>query len=305
MGDKTDSSLPSSAAGEVSSSNRRKYIKGGTPEKIDYPTDRINNGVWTKLDNAEKDSGEKIRFGINNTKKTDGAFILYGINFDELEKQGNITISRNLTPFDKRVYIAVSAIYNQTGNIMSAGQIYAAMGNDGKPAASHIQKIQNSLTKMGAARIYMKSSEEVGEDMEAMNIVYKGPLLPFEQISVYINGGLSDSAIHVFREPPLMSFAKERHQVTTISRRLLSGPLNQSESNLTLEDYLIGRIATMKRNSIKRKLLYTEIYESCGIETKKQRERALDKITRLLTYYRTCGWIRGYRSEKNGIVILL
>ena len=280
MGDKTDSSLPSSAAGEVSSSNRRKYIKGGTPEKIDYPTDRINNGVWTKLDNAEKDSGEKIRFGINNTKKTDGAFILYGINFDELEKQSY-------------------------GNIMSAGQIYAAMGNDGKPAASHIQKIQNSLTKMGAARIYMKSSEEVGEDMEAMNIVYKGPLLPFEQISVYINGGLSDSAIHVFREPPLMSFAKERHQVTTISRRLLSGPLNQSESNLTLEDYLIGRIATMKRNSIKRKLLYTEIYESCGIETKKQRERALDKITRLLTYYRTCGWIRGYRSEKNGIVILL
>ena len=136
---------------------------------------------------------------------------------------------------------------------------------------------------------------------------YDASLLPFERISAYINGQLTESAIHLFREPPLVSFARERNQITTISRQLLESPINKTDANLLLEDYLIERIGRMKntKSNAPLKMLFKTIYEKCAITTAKQKQRAPEKIRRYLDHYKKCGWIKGYKEDTDGIKILL
>lgn len=282
------------------------------PDALDYPIDKINKSAWDDLANAPKNSNGQIMFATEKRGSRNEATILYSIDFNELEKLDGLKLSKKLTTFDKWVYIAASALYAQNGQYMSAGQIYTAMGNRGKPAASQIQKINDSLTKMGAARVYLDNSLETPVNKKYPKYKYDGALLPFERVSAYINNALVESAVHLFREPPLMTFAKERRQITTISRTLLEIPLSKTEDNLQLMDYLIDRIASMKRpgSKISRKILFATIYEKCKIEGKSARERQARsrtprKIKTCLEHFKEQGHIKGYKEAADGITIEL
>lgn len=276
------------------------------PDSLEYPIDKINSNIWEDLTEAAKnDPNGQIRFALEKVGSNQEATAVYSINFDELEKLDGLKLTKSLTPFDKRVYIAVNAIYAQNGRIMSAGQIFTAMGNTGKPSKKQLEKVNDSLTKMGAARIYLDNTQEIGVNKGYKHFKYDAPLLPFERVSAYINNALVDSAVHLFREPPLMTFAKERNQITTITKKLLESPVNKTEANLRIDDYLIERIARMKsgRGKTSRKMLYSTIYEKCQIKTKMQRQRAPETIRRYLDYYKECKYITDYKEEADGITI--
>ena len=179
------------------------------------------------------------------------------------------------------------------------------MGNRGNPNTEDLQKINDSLTKMGAARVYLDNAQEVQVNKKYARFKYDASLLPFERISAYINGQLVESAIHLFREPPLITFARERGQITGLTRQLLESPISKTDANLQLEDYLLERIGHMKspKSKAPRKMLFSTIYERCGITTKKQRQRAPEKIRRYLDHYNKCGWIAGYTMDKDGVTI--
>ena len=276
------------------------------PDSLEYPIDKINSNIWEDLAAAVKESPDgQLAFATEKNGSNNEATIIYSISFEELEKLDGLKLTKSLTPFDKRVYIAVNAIYAQSGDYMSAGQVFAAMGNTGKPSKKQLEKVNESLTKMGAARVYLDNTMEIGVNTGYTRFKYDAPLLPFERVSAYINNALVESAIHLFREPPLMTFAKERKQVTTITKKLLESPVSKTESNLRLDDYLIERIARMKSGKGKstRKMLYSTIYEKCQITTRNQRSRAPDTIKRYLDYYIKCGWITGYMEEADGVTI--
>lgn len=268
------------------------------PQSIDYPLDKINSLVWDLLEIAPEG-----QIGIATERRGSGkeATILYSINFDALET--DLTITKKLTTFDKRCYIAVSALYNSKNEFITASQIHKAMGNTSNPSAADVVKINESLTKMGAARVYIDNTQEVTVNKKYPRFKYDAPLLPFERCSAYINSQLTESAIHLFREPPLTTFAKERKQITTISQRLLASPVSKTEANLRLDDYLIERIAHIKRGKASAKLLYSTIFERCGIADKKSKQRTPDKIRRYLEHYKQCEYIKGYTEGKDGIII--
>ena len=283
-------------------------IMATPPDSLEYPIDKINANIWEDLTAASKDSPNgQLAFAVEKTGSKKEATIFYSINFDELEKLDGLKLTKALTPFDKRVYIAVNAIYAQSGQYMSAGQVFAAMGNTGKPSKKQLEKVNESLTKMGAARVYLDNGQEIGVNKGYRHFKYDAPLLPFERVSAYINNALVESAIHLFREPPLMTFAKERNQITTITKKLLESPVNKTEGNLRIDDYLIERIARMKsgKGKTSRKMLYSTIYEKCQIKTKMQRKRAPETIRRYLDYYKECDYITGYTEEQDGITIKL
>lgn len=283
-------------------------IMATPPDSLEYPIDKINANIWEDLAAAAKDSPNgQLAFAVEKTGSRKEATIFYSINFDELEKLDGLKLTKALTPFDKRVYIAVNAIYAQSGQYMSAGQVFAAMGNTGKPSKKQLEKVNESLTKMGAARVYLDNGQEIGVNKGYKHFRYDAPLLPFERVSAYINNALVESAIHLFREPPLMTFAKERNQITTITKKLLESPVNKTEANLRIDDYLIERIARMKsgRGKTSRKMLYSTIYEKCQITTRLQRHRTPETIRRYLDYYKECDYIAGYTEEQDGITIKL
>lgn len=277
-------------------------------DRLSYPLDKPNSLIWDLVEDAVKKAPNgQVKLKIDTSKKGSEkeALILYAINFDELP--AGVEITKKLTQFDKRVYIAAAALFNDGNKPFTATQVYAAMGNKGKPRTSDIRKIDDSLTKMGAARVYINNELEVQTNKGYKKFVYDAPLLPFERMKAYINGQFTDSAIHLFREPPLITFAKERKQITTIPRNLLESPINKTDANLKLDDYLIERTGHMKNPKSKapRKILFSKIYEQCGISTAMQKQRAPEKIRRYLDHYKECGWIAGYKEETDGITIIL
>lgn len=280
-------------------------IIASQPGLISYPLDKPNSNIWNFL--AAADPNGQLKLDIVTSKKGSkrDAIVYYGISFDELET--GLRITKQLTPFDKRVYIAAAALFNGRNDTISATQIYKMMGNSGKPKKEQLQKINDSLTKMGAARVYLDNTQEVQVNKKYTHFKYDASLLPFERISAYINGQLVDSAIHLFREPPLITFARERGQITSLTRQLLESPISKTDANLQLEDYLLERIGHMKNPKSKapRKMLYATIYERCGIKSRMQRSRAPEKIRRYLDHYKKCGWIQGYTEAADGVTIEL
>ena len=284
---------------------------------IDYPVDKVNGNIWNLLDSAPKNGQLAIRFNMAKHNSGKAANVLYSIDFNDLGHE--VSITKQLTPFDKRVMISAAALYNAGNTIVSVSQIYEKMGNTGRPSAKAIEKINESLTKLRAAHVYI--TNEWGEDREATwgqsekstyrkadVFKYDGSILPMERVSAYINGQLVESAIKLFREPPLVSFARSRDQITTVSTKLLQSPVNKTDQNLMIDDYLIDRIAKMKRAAANKKqtvtkILFSTLFDSCKIKSKMQKSRAPEKIKAYLDYYQKCGFIHGYTVLPDGIDI--
>ena len=250
----------------------------------------------------EKTIDGQIGINVAKTSSNKQLLTLYSINFDALGD--NVTISRKLEPFDKRVYLAVSALYNAGNSIITIDQIYRAMGykDNAIPNDHDKEKIGDSLTKMAAAHLYLDNSAEA-RAYKYDKFKYSASLLPMERVDGIINGKAVNSAIHLFREPPIISFAKGRKQITTIDKKLLETPVSKTSQNLLIEDYLIERISHAKTGRQPSKILYSSLYKEAGIKEKKQRQRAKEKLDKILGHYVKCGYIKGYSDTGEAIRI--
>lgn len=273
-------------------------------DTLDYPLDKVNNETWKLL--AAKDPSGQIKLQVDTSgKKQDSAIIFYALDFEDLPQE--LQITRQLTPFDKRVYIASAALFNNGNKVFTTSQIFRAMGNTGSPTTEQVNRVNESLTKMGKARLYIDNCEEAKVYKGYPHFKYDAPLLPFERVSAYINNALCESAIHLFREPPLVTFARDRKQITTLPVELLESPISKTDSNLRIDDYLIERISRMKSGKAKtsRRMLYKKIFEECGISSRMQRSRAPEKIKRYLDHYKAKAFITDYKEDPDGVTIIL
>ena len=266
-------------------------------ENIEYPLDKVNAAVWNLL---EQDTQGQITFAMERRRSKKPLNLYYSIDFDALGNE--VAISRHLTPFDKRVYTAISALFNAGNTVISLTQIHFAMGNITRPKTAQLKKINDAITKMTGARISVDNSQEA----QAYNydkFIYEGALLPLERGLALVNGQLADAAIHIFREPPLISFAKQRGQITTVNIKLLQSPFNKTDANLLIEDYLIERIARAKKTRKPEKILFKTLFDKADIKTKKQKERAPEKIEGYLKHQQQEGFFRRFEIDKDGITI--
>lgn len=271
-------------------------------DDIEYPLDKISGKAWNIF--TENTDGQlAITFDLLPKKQNLQATAYYSINFESLGD--NVKITKRLLPFDKRVYIAVSALFNAGNDIITATQISYAMGNTKKPSQNQISKIDDALSKMTGARITLDNRHEHDALKGKYPLFqYDGSLLPIERMTAIINGQVTESAIHIFREPPLMTFAKERKQVTTIDVALLQSPVSKTDANLLIDDYLIDRISKAKNGKGSScRILFKTLYEHAGIKATKQKQRAPEKIKKYLTYYQQQGFIKKYTMQVDGITV--
>ncbi len=274
-------------------------VTGRRVQKIDFPVDKVNSKVWKLLEAAPNG---QIGIAAEKRDSKKQLTILYSINFDALGD--NVTITRKLEPFDKRVYLAVSALYNAGNSIISFSQIYRTMGNTHSPNAHDIEKISDSIAKMAAARVSLDNTQEA-KSYKYDKFTYTASLLPMERLEGVINGKAVEAAIHLFREPPLVSFARGRKQITTIERKLLETPVSKTDQNLLIQDYLLERIAHAKTGRQPGKILFDTLYKEAKVNTQKQRQRAGAKLKAILDHYVQCGHISSYTMEADGIRLTL
>lgn len=274
--------------------------------KFEMPLDKINRNIW----NFPISPKEALTFAMESKadkrkgRELDAA---YSIDFSALEESENIKIAKKLTPFDKRVYSAISAIYNAGNTVTSLTQIYYAMGNTSRPSKAILENIYNSIIKMLKAHIKLDNEDEA-KAYNYPHFKYEGNLLPIELLSnVDIRGKITESAINIFREPPLLSFAKGRNQVTTVPVKLLQSPISKTESSLMLEDYLIYRISKAKGKDKKPKfsniIKLETLYREMEITDRRAKPRLLDKVERYLEYYKKLKYIVDYEITKEEIIL--
>lgn len=265
-------------------------------KKIDFPLDKPNANLWKLLDEGSR----QITFDMLPKKKAREAYIFYSIDFDALT---GAAITKKLRPFDKLVYTAISSLFNAGNNVVSLSQIYYAMGYKGTPGAGDRAKINDSITKMNSAKITLDTTKEHAVLKNMPLYKYDGQLLPMERVTALINGKISEAAIHIFREPPLITFAKERKQITTIDVELLQSPLSKTDTNIQIQDYLLERISREKHKGKTCTILLETLYRETNTTTKKQKQRATPKIKILLEYFQGKEFIKGYTLEEKKIII--
>ncbi|MBO4693682.1 MAG: hypothetical protein J5659_04765 [Clostridia bacterium] len=302
------------------------------PDKVYLPVDVVNNQIWSGLEKLSKptkrgqikgqlaffdvaDHLKHFEFNyINAAKNTSNpAFIILGTDFEKVE---NTALAKTLTEYDKLVYQAIGSLWRyctDTLNIppdkvvITTGLIYWAMGYNEPPGVEATKKLIATLSKLRRAEFYLNNIYEVKEHKNRTQFNYKGVFLPSEEIQAIVNGVVVDSAIHLFREPPLITFARERGQITTIDRNLLAEmPLDKSERSIGLFHYLITQISLVKNPKNKMantKLLYATIFEQLDIDgptekDKKARTRTKKNTQKLLYFFTEKGIIDGF-VEKN------
>lgn len=274
-------------------------------KEIALPRDKVNNNIWSLLEYKEQITNHVFDVANDEDKKKKIIVkVLYSLDFTNLT---DAFISRELEPYDKLVYFVVAGLYNAGYYIMSIQQIYSCMGYKGRAGAKDIMKINNSLTKMAFSHLYINNKDEA-EKYDYDEFIYDGALLPMERLKAKINGQIVEEAVHVFREPPMMTFARERKHLTTINIELLATPLNKTNENIAIENYLLVEISHMKNPNPKfkrsNKMKYVTICENASIKTTKQRQRAPEKIKKILNHYITCGYIKRFEELKDGVKIV-
>lgn len=220
------------------------------------------------------------------------------INFDGVP--ANMT--KSLTKYDKYVYSMVYTLYMSGYHNMTASMIYG-MGSGSRPSQQDIQKINDALTKMGTVRVFVDNSKEREEYPSYPPFSYDEILLDFVRISkMEVNGSVSESAIRVKTEPIMGRFARERKQIRKVDMKLLNPPLNKTERNLAISDYLL--YVTSYSPQATRKIMNDTFFERVGVSDRKQKQRALEAAEKVLAYYKQEKWIVDYTMETDGIVIV-
>ena len=266
-------------------------------DRLAYPLDKVNANIWSLL---EKDTGGQLLIRAEKLGSKKEINILYSIDFDALGSNAKIT--KKLTQFDKRVYIAVAGLFNAGNTVITIRQIHLAMGGTGRASANQRQKISAAVHKMHGATISIDNAIEAGT-YNYPKFVYTGSLLPIERIRKIVNGNVVEEAIHLFREPPAMTFARQRGQITTIPVRLLNSHVSMTDTNLAIEDYLLDRISHAKKGKGHSKILYRTICDKAGAVTVKKRQRVREKVKEYLTHYVKCGYIASFAETSDGVTV--
>ena len=273
-------------------------VSGKRVKSLDYPLDKVNSSIWSLL---EEDTNGQIKLAIKAESATSKkpVNIYYAVNFDDL----GITTSKRLTAFDKRVYIAVAALYKAGNKIMTCSQIHQAMGYSTRPAKTDIEKIRTSVLKMSGTRVFLDNREEISKGgYNYPPVVIDGPLLPiFHRHDCVINGQTVPEAFAPVCDPPIVDFARARKQIIRVDRKLLETPISKTDQNLQIEDYLLERVARAKNQRQPPKILFSTLYEKAHVSTQKQQRRAVDKAQTIMQHYQKNGFIRAFNMEKDGI----
>lgn len=277
--------------------NAPRVVAKRTKETV-YPLDKVSLTIWNDMDS---DSLSEMIIGTEKRGSQQEANILVNLNFDELETF--FPAVKRLTAYDKRVYIAVGSLYRAGNRIVSATQIYHALGFGGVPSAASLKRLNDSLTKMGMIRLFLDNTQETIVNRGYPLFKYDAQLLPFERLSAYINGKYCDSAIHVLKTPPLLEFSEERKQIISLPMKVLGVPLNHTDSELLLENYFLDAVARIKSSHRNRKVLFDTLFSACKSEGKKDRHNIRKKAEAILTHYVKVGFISGFDVTTDGYII--
>ena len=259
-----------------------------------YPMDKMNSVTYGR---SVEDYEKTLEINVASKKSDKAINVTYSVNFEALDA----SVSRSLSHFDKQVCIAAAAHYAAGNNVVSLSQIYTAMGGTRRPSPGQIARIGASVDKLAKTEITIDNTEEAIAYKGRKKVVDKEMIIACKRRDAYINGHLTLGAIFMYDLPAPIRFARDRGQIITLNLKVLQSPMNKTEENLILQDYLIRRIS---RKGDPRRILMSTLLSKLGVQGSRQKKwRAQEKVKALLEYYKEIGFIADFKLESEAICI--
>jgi hypothetical protein len=297
------------------------YPNISTPDKMQHPIDKINKELWS-VSEEQFISGNPIMIqeGKNpKTKKEHFSKII--LSFDE-ELFNKYKLSKELTPFDKAIWVAVSSLQLCGLECATIGTIYRyCLGLTDKDKYSKKitpairEAILKSLRKLattwasidltGTYQQYPDIAEQDGIDKKELkkpqvthtkegNLLYIGI-----DTNAYINGNLVDDLVTFVKLSPLMEVAKAKKQVRTIPITLLQhAGIHRNENTWALPLFameLVERSRGFKTNNGWEVDKLIELYNFTG-----HRARFCDNMRKIAEDWEKEGYLKKYKEKVDG-----
>lgn len=279
----------------------------------------------------------QLTWGVNQAPKAKDQVPVYiALSYDGTE--GKIT--KKLSAFDNAVYNAISTRFfywkREHGKqpfYITPQEIWRTMNGktsgNSNPSANQVKRICDSMDKMRFTRFYMDISEELKanyiaiDDSRLTRGILDTYLLTCSKVEFTTEKGKQVTGYRIGEEPILYTYNAAKNHILWIDYDLLDTSRNTSDGENVVEfrSYLLQQIQLMIngiRNS--RRILYSSIYESTGIEPpedrlsranyandtaysrniRKEAQKDRDKIAGILDVWKQKGWIKGYELVKQG-----
>lgn len=282
----------------------RKHISKGIKEII-LPRDKPSKYIWNnEIIRSKKEGIEKFTVTTGKNKGKEGT-VLIDISF----KKVKAAYDEELTETDRQIYNTVSSIYEQSeSEVITVNDICKIISSN-NPNAKQRQQVINSLAKMQQTNLIISNKAEVEAGLNypsfeyGAGVEYKTYLLPLEILTTTING-IETTYIHLLREPPLYTFAKQRNQVNRIPGNIYKVPIRKTEENRRLVNYFIDYIILIKYNKeLSKKLTFKKLCKKFDIPTDRKnrmkRKRFQETIIKVLEHFKSVNYIQSFSIDQN------
>lgn len=279
------------------------------PTERVVPTDKVSRVMFANQ--LEEFGSIDIRLSNSKSKKP----IKTRVFLDLLDAKITINGKQELEPYDDEVHRGMLTCYYSGGNeYMTPQMIFRAMvGNaDARLGENQREQINKSLDTLMYGRLVIDGSIEEAEAYnfeEKAAFKYEGTIIQAEKITTVISGERTE-VIHILRPPVLFEYAEMKNQISRLPIEYLDTPISKNMEVITLQGYLLNRVAAMTANpsnkKINKNILYETIYEYLRIEApndnalKKKKYRIRKHTKKILDYWIKTKLITGYTENEKG-----
>lgn len=280
------------------------------PTEIVRPTPRLakllfSNGLPADGKFYPVRSGPKIPTG-----KGQSEVIAPEAAYSLLNLPPNISISRDMTPFDDVVHTAVTSLYEAGNRILTTDSIYRTFTGDPRSLATEEarNRIEESLLRMMAAWLDIKPtvSMDIAYNMRLTRMT--GQVIQAERIEVEVKNQFGTHKIPAYiidKQPLLFRYADALNQVKRFPPLEFNTPVNKTTDIILLQSAILDHIHAIPKES--RYIIYDNLFSSCGTldglteEQARRKKSTLRKhIHKMLDYWTKNGIIPGWEETRQG-----
>ena len=285
-------------------------------EAISYPIDKLNSLVWNNLSNNFYDGTIEVGRYIEISHNCKDMYVLFKVDFSNLK---NVQLSDNkLTPYEKRVYFAISNLFNNYPNIpyLTLDNVGRIIYNSKKMSQMQRTKLYEAVIKLSKIKISIDNEEAVKRGYDMHKYKYYGDLLPVDVLDVEEKKiiGIFRKTAMAYKVSPLFDYMLAINQYITVKSEAIQIPLTINDKNIALSDYLLKNIK-MNSNNKNYSISFKKIYENTGLtednyrklnkpkNLKRDQKLMLNDIQELLNYWLTKNIFKRFSLDEKNINI--
>lgn len=280
------------------------------PTEIVRPTPRLLNMFFSNQIPADGQfypvrSGPKIPTGKGKSET-----IAPDVAYSLLNLPPNISISRDLAPFDDIVHTAVTSLYEAGNRVLTPDSIYRTFTGDVHSLATEDTRnmIEESLLRMMTAWMDIKPtvSMDIAYNMRLTRLT--GPVIQAERIEVEVRNQFGTHKVPTYvidKQPLLYRYANALNQIKRFPPMEFNTPVNKTTDIIILQSAILDHIHAIPKES--RYIVYDNLFSSCGTfdgltpESAKRKKNTLRQhIHKMLDYWTKQGIIPGWEETRQG-----